>query len=77
MSTKLAITINLKDLEQLMKQYVAEELASDRYLLEQMRLGHFLLWLTKRQESMVIYCNVCRQVHANKADNCPSMAGLA
>jgi len=47
--TKLAITIDLNELERLMKEYVAEELAGDQFLLQQMQLGHFLLWLTHRQ----------------------------
>jgi len=49
---KQAIAINLKDLEQLLKQYVAAKLAGDEFLLQQMQLGHFLLWATKQQREM-------------------------
>lgn len=52
MSSKQAITINLDHLEQLMREYVAEECAGDSNLLRQMQLGHLLLWLTKRQAAM-------------------------
>ncbi|HTG95778.1 MAG TPA: hypothetical protein VL866_24470 [Pyrinomonadaceae bacterium] len=47
---KLAIVINLNQLEQLMKEYVAEEISGDEFVHEQLRLGHFLLWLYKRRQ---------------------------
>jgi hypothetical protein len=39
MTTKLAIAINLNDLEELMKEYTDEEMAGDEFVLDQMRLG--------------------------------------
>lgn len=50
MSSKLGIAIDLNALEELMAEYVDEELQGDAYLLDQMRLGHFILWLRKRQQ---------------------------
>lgn len=49
--SRLAIAINLRELEGLMREYVDEEWHGDKFLMEQMLLGHFLLWLTKRQET--------------------------
>jgi len=47
---KLAIAINLNQLEELMRKYVAEEIPGDKFVNEQLRLGHFLLWLYKRRQ---------------------------
>jgi hypothetical protein len=51
--TRLVILCNLDSLEALMHEYAAEELNNDDHLLEQMRFGHFLLWLQRRQEMMI------------------------
>jgi hypothetical protein len=60
-TTRLAIVCDLCLLEQLMKEYVDEELRGDEYVLDQMRLGHFLLWLTIRQRQETTNGEVCTQ----------------
>lgn len=54
MSAKIAIAIELDELRLLMHEYIVEELNDDQSdnILRQMYLGHFLLWLKKRQESI-------------------------
>jgi len=50
--SRFAILCNLDSLEALIHEYAAENLNNDDHLLEQMRFGHFLIWLQRRQEMM-------------------------